>query len=598
MKLTGSSKILGKCCLLIAIFMLTGHLKAQATYTAADIALDSAVHHYNAYRNTLDEFTPANITDEKINLVESNCNIIVREFESIMALNANPQSEVAKYFHAMTKYEYGFVLGMAGKNDKAYRIMSEIEDYMQKQGSFSFPKKYLYDGKNYVIQWDNFAPTLHEYFTGMAEITINLGMNEKTMPYARSAMSLQYPNTGDNAVWYRYIAASKYMQSSKNIGYYAYDGFEVALNFLDWLYSLDADYQKLVNDYDYPRQVTAYNYILLVEKGYPATNTGENWLKAATAFMKFNESAYAGYCFNRAADLKYDNINFMDQAYAFAKNNNDNSLGLKICEIQESKISADNCSAWTEMAGKWETFGNQTRASSARAKADACNKAAADAQREYEANQRKQARKDNFDFSMYAGFYPLPLLTIQTNYWDYGGVLGLGLYNMQIEASYKIINRNLVFFEDLSWQEYDTPDQKVFWDGYRAHVAFKFGDRSRYGEGNYVGPLFEIVERNMTNIRSVVSDEATGAYIGELNFEPKETAYNVMLNFGVHIEENHLMADAFMGLGASYIQFSTGAQGYTTDEYLFSDPLLEYRKETRFGPMVRMGMTIGLSTRN
>jgi hypothetical protein len=583
---------------LMAFFVSGLQVKAQVTYTAADIALDSAVHHYNALKDYTETLSPESLTDAQIQYVERTAATIVAEFDAIVTLQVQPQSEVARYFSAMTNYERGFVLGMKGNNAAAYSTLFIITPYMETLSASSFPKRYLYEGKNYVITWDNFAPTLQEFYTGMAEITTNLSKFNEVIPFAKKAMSLTYTNEATAGRWYRYIAASKFMEASKKNNYFPDDAFEVALNFLQWLSEMSAEQKKTISDYAYPTQVTAYDYLVRLETGNVALHTGYNWSRAAYAMQKLNDLPKTSSCLHKAADLKYTDQYFLTTTYAFAKQNNDNALGLKACALEEPGIGSGECDRWRTIADNWQYFGNEEKSAEASDKARSCEQLQEEAQKAYEKEQKKQERREHVDFSMYAGFYPLPLMTIQTNYWDYGAVFGIGMFNTQIEASYKIINRNKVMYDDLFWQEQDVPEQQVFWDGYRAHIAFKFGDRDAYSDGFYVGPLFEIVQRNMTSIRSTVTNETTGQYLGEFNFAPSEKAYNVMLNYGVHVEENHLMADMFFGIGATYAEFSTGDQGFTSIDYLFSDPLLEFRKETRFGPIVRMGLTVGLSTRD
>jgi len=158
-----------------------------------------------------------------------------------------------------------------------------------------------------------------------------------------------------------------------------------------------------------------------------------------------------------------------------------------------------------------------------------------------------------------------------------------------------LINRNVVTMEDLTFNEIDYPEERILWDGYRAHVAFKFGDRGGYDGDMFYGPLFEIVDKKYTPVPSMVMTPS-GVTVGSAVFNPTELSYNAYLNFGLHVEQNHFMFDYFIGVGGSYSTFDVGNADYDPAEFDFSNTLLQNRKPERFGPIIRFGITLGLTT--
>ena len=75
-------------------------------------------------------------------------------------------------------------------------------------------------------------------------------------------------------------------------------------------------------------------------------------------------------------------------------------------------------------------------------------------------------------------------------------------------------------------------------------------------------------------------------------FFAREKSYNLFFNYGVQQYTKGIYFDAFMGFGVSYSKFDAREQ-YNDGEYTFSDVLLENRKDTRFGVMMRMGIIVG-----
>jgi len=585
---------------LFPVFILICRISnAQVTYTAIDIQIDTAVHHYNALSNYVNSLQPGSVTPAQVDELSAKSTAVIIELSNIMRNAQGAQQEVAEYFYNMAINEYGFAFGVAGRLQDSYTQLRRIERYMSGQTPASFPKKYLFEGKNYVVKWENFAPTQMKYFAGMAELCYDQKKYEEVFEWVRKTVAVQYvTDSPDGRNWYVYIAYTKYLEAASALDRYPDDAMEVAIAFLETYGGLSSEYKKTVADNNYKTNRTGYQFLMEIRTQRPELTNGNTWYRAAKALQLCGDAANASTCFQYAIDAQYSDYIFFQDVYQHARNTSNNTLGQNACAWEENLINTSDCAAWRTMAANWQSFGNYERANAAAARAEDCEELAVAQQAAWEKEQRKQERAAERNFSAYVGFYPIPLLTLDNDYRDYGGVVGFGIGKVGVQASYKMINRNLVVFDDLFWAEVDNPEERILWDGYRAHVALKFGDRGDGDESFFVGPLVEVVQKNFTPIKSTVFNGTNMNYLTDAVFEPQETSYNLYLNYGAHIEENHFMFEYFFGIGATRSTFDLGNDLFNRNDHAFGNTLLEYRKAERWGPIVRMGVTMGLSTKN
>ena len=587
--------------LIIILFSFTQTALAQVeAYTEADTKLDSAVHMYNRMRDGIDNLSKDKVTNEILENTRVQRNAIVTLLDEVIVIGNAQNISTAKYFRTLAHYEYGYLLGVAAKMNDARFALEVIKSDMLSMQPSDFKKTYKFEGKNYSIAWENIAPTLIEYFTSMSELYYSASNYSESIKMAMLSMNFEYTTESlGSKYWYKYIAATNYLISSSALKTYNAEAAQVAYNQINYYYQMGKDNQELVTNNGLLGYATGYNFIIGLEQNNKSVvSDGVIYAQTATLLKTLNDNTRAATMYTNALNNGYYNASWIEEVYLIANAEKNNALGLLATEKEAARVSSSDCPAWREIASKYAQYGNSIKSNQANTTASNCEATAKAAQDAYEKQQAKQQRKDNLDFSIYAGVYPLPLIIRYNKYRDYGAVAGIGLYDVTIEASYKLINLNHVIYEDLTYQDVDYDGYENYWDGYRAHIALKFGDRDPYSEGAFYGPLFEVVSRNYLRTTSNVFSADGITYLYETDFTPSELSYNLMLNMGARIEENFVMLEMFMGLGASYNQFDGGGIEYDNDAFFLDNPVLQNRKPTRFGPIIRMGMTVGLTTRN
>ena len=582
--------------LTIGLFLVHSQhsLQAQVRYNSIDIRIDTAVHHYNAYSTFCSSLESKSITDSQLKEAESRYTAIKSEFESIMRVSSGMQYDVSAYFYNLSIHRMGFLYGVAGNIDAGYQLMTSISGYFSSQSAETFPKKYLFEGKSYTINYENFADVQLEYFVSLTELHGINGNYNEVFKYAEKCYSIQLNNI-DFGNWNKYIALIKYAEASKQFAVYPDNAMEMGVRLLEIYASLNASYKQTIKENNYPSNQTGYAYLLEVYGNKPAQSNAALWLRAAAALYEVSDMTNTGQCYSYALDAGIQDRSVFPSIYTHATTMINNSLGLKACNAELALISADDCAGRAALAVYFKQFNDDATGNQLEREANDCFKEAERIAQQEEKERKRRQRREDRNFSVYAGFYPIPLMTLQNNYRDYGGVVGFGFHKFSMEGSYKLINRNVVTMEDLTFNEIDYPEERILWDGYRAHVAFKFGDRGGYDGDMFYGPLFEIVDKKYTPVPSMVMTPS-GVTVGSAVFNPTELSYNAYLNFGLHVEQNHFMFDYFIGVGGSYSTFDVGNADYDPAEFDFSNTLLQNRKPERFGPIIRFGITLGLTT--
>ncbi len=569
-------------------------------YTAADTQLDSAVHMYNRYRDATNGLKNEDITASLLREFTVKHDAIYAAMNQVIEIGSADNIKVANYFKTMTTHELAYLYGRVGNNTESVKLFEVVKSSMLAFQPSDFKMNYKYENKNYSIAWENAAPTILEFMASLSELYMIVGNHKEGMALAEKVMVFDYTTEYRTDIyWYRYIIATKYLNSALIIAKYDNQSADMAINQILVYNTLGEAEKAIVLETESYGYASGINFINNLATANPQlVKDGQIYAKTGGALKSIGDYQRAAPFYIKALNNGFYDYTFIIEAYDVANASNNNELGLLATAQQESRVGSTDCAGWRDIATKWYRYGNTSKGNEATERSNNCEAAAAEIQREYEKEQAKQARRDNLDFSVYAGIYPLPLIIRYNKYRDYGGVFGFGLYNIGVEFSYKLINLNHVIYDDLTIKDIDYDGYDTYWDGYRAHIAFKFGDRDQYSEGVFAGPLFEIVQRNYLPTTSDVFTADGITYLYQAAFNPTETSYNLMLNYGGHVEENFIMVDYFFGIGAAYNKFDGGGIEYDNDIYLLNNPLLENRTPTRFSPIVRMGLTIGLSTRH
>lgn len=200
-------------------------------------------------------------------------------------------------------------------------------------------------------------------------------------------------------------------------------------------------------------------------------------------------------------------------------------------------------------------------------------------------------RRANSKFNIYAGLYPLGLMTKPENM-DFGGVLNFTGKKSAYEFSYlKIANKQENYFDiwakEIDYEAEDMPK----WDGYYTHFQYKaFSGQDPI----YTGFLLGYAIKNFGSMTTDIVNTQNNA-LSTANFDPSTKQYIFMVNEGILSLSKGFGYDAYFGIGVSYNIFDSGNNTLDRTVYQIKNTTLQNRENAYFSYMMRVGLTIGLN---
>ncbi|HNM25569.1 MAG TPA: hypothetical protein PKL15_09075, partial [Saprospiraceae bacterium] len=536
--------------LLVALLLVSvASLFAQ---TKAERDLESAVRKYNAMRDYSAALKPATVTDADIANVGKSVDEGLTLLDPIIKKESGDIVEVARYFRMNYLYEKGFLLGMKGRRAEAFELLQTIDGDMNSFTSARFPLRYSFEGRNFVIKWENFAPTQGEYFVSMTEFSFSKKDYDNALAYAGKANA----NASFLSDYLRAINNYWIVQMKNERREYDRVSLDAAVMALESYHELDADQRQSSGDLSKLLDMAPATVDNILTQHTELQASGEPYARVAKVMRAEGKGDQYRNFAAKAIRAGYRDREFLEQALNDAATARDRQLGLLAAERLSNMTAADDCAGLAKLADQFELIGEKKRAEEYRSKSSACTR------RQHRAQARAQR-----DFGLYVGGYVLPLFRK-----DWGGVLGIQTRKVYIEASYLAASNNRDRLWDLRFAGVDGYDvQKIYWDGYYAHLAVNGIARdSRRGFRPYTGVLMGYNYREFDAITSAVFDHATNTYQGTQTFEPVQKSYILMVNFGAHSYGRLLAADLYFSLGAAFNSFDRGNEAFAdNDSFLY-----------------------------
>ncbi|MCC6460391.1 MAG: hypothetical protein IT260_07960 [Saprospiraceae bacterium] len=555
--------------------------------------LQAGVEIYNALRTFQDTLSAKTITPENVRAIKTRVDKGVALLDKVISDGSDEEARSARYFKTNLRYQYGFALGMHDENEKAYEVLSALEPEMTALTPASFPFRYVFFDKNFVVKWENFAASQAEYYTGMGEMAYVYKKYGDALRFIR--LGLTHPNTTE---WLKYIGINKILDIyAKDQALLTQEEYlDAALQSIRYYDLLPEDNKKQVADYEYPTVLRGLrslsgaaaekNDARSIARFMEAGATAARYEPKSVVVLKMLALCYSG---EPAGDIPFHKI---AQAYAQTNFLLDRTLAEKTGVSATDRLAAltptSDCAGLQEVANLYAHWRRSEPEATFRKKAENCLAEQEKARKKAE----RASRRANSHFNLYLGANILPLLNTNARR-DYGGVLNFVFEHTAFEFSYLKINQNKENIFDLWINEVEGADQDNIsrWDGFKAHFQPKFFTKN--GKGGYVGILLGYNEKNFEPLTVTATHDTDGA-ISQQSFDPSVTQYTAMLNLGAMKLFRGFGLDIFFGVGANYSQFDAG-NPIDRSAYTIDNPLLEFRKDKYFGVFFRTGITFGLN---
>lgn len=557
--------------------------------------LEKGVEIYNALREYTRTLTSETVSAESIKDMKSRIERGTTLLDKVVKEGNADQIRVARYFKNNFQYELGFMYGMKGDNKASYDVYKAIENNISAYKSSDFPMTYAYFSKIYKITWENFGVTQAEFFTGMGEVSYNLGKYDDA--YTMTKNSLAHKNMTN---WLRYISINKIMdiraKKKTLVSDEEYQDFTVKS--MKSYIELSTDDKKIVADNKYPTWERGYKIFNgLVDENVNSQSLGVKVGETAQILRGLNENQKAAKFFIFALKNNWGTtILYKNEVLPVARAANDKALGLEVLGRLVVGIGATDCESLDAFIKDYTQFGDEAHAAEMKKKAETCRKnreketkRIADERAKEEERLAKERKKAARESHFFVGVNVFPLFTKPA---DLGGVVNFGAKKTMFELSYLLVNKKKESFYDLTVKDISNV-QEHKWDGFITHLAFKFsGNRASRRFKPYSGLLFGYGQRTFEPFTSNVTNTVDKKTVIK-TFNPTNKQYIGMVNMGI-LSLNTLGIDMYVGAGAAYNQFNGGnSDVWNKDNFIIEDKMVANRKPNYFSFMMRVGMSVG-----
>ena len=481
---------------------------------------------------------------------------------------------VASYFKTNFKILQGRIRSKSDANagTEFYRNMAGELDQFQPG---SFPLRYELKGKRYIINFADFSPTLGEIWGTLAQYENAAGRHEAAATYAQKAAD----NPGTNPAT-SIKSTQLLLDALKKLGRDRSDYADRANRMFDAATRLSPEARAEFTNQNLNPEMMAWEQLRNIAADHPAfARKMETFREAAGYLSRAKHFSEAALAYQTALDAGASDGATLNEIMDFAEKEGQKMLGLQAARRWQQKMPAGNCEQMQALSGRFSRLGDAVAARDLSDKAEACRK-----------DKKRETRRADKSFRMYAGAYVIPLLTLKNRYRDYGGVLNVGSKRFLAELSYLHINSNREVIEFGDYRDKDRDTE--FWDGYYAHLALKYHRKSGKAS-TYAGPLLGYSERYYTPFTATVI--SPDGLVRVENYRPIRKQYILMMNYGVLGKKAGLNSDLYFGIGLGYNTLDVRNDNWKKDDFTYNNKLLSERKDRFFNFMLRAGFTMGLS---
>lgn len=540
--------------------------------------LQNAVQQYNSFRDEVDNLSKG-ITDDQISVLENTAKKILTKFDSIKSPDDEGMQKVISYFKLNTKFLIGFTYGKAGYIKKCYNELQLLDKDFSFYSTQSFPLRYSFFGKNYIIKYENFQNTLHEYYSAMTELSYKHSNYNDALRFGRISESLNIDNSYLRLTTQNYMLLAKNKQNTKD-----QEVAELSVLLMESYSKLTEEDIKHTTNFNVDVEKIGWeNLRFMLNDNTIQFDKIAFTQRAASALSKAKKNVSASEAYAYALSLGSINRDFLIEAAEFGISN-DKSLGIRATDKLMQISSESSCEIWSTIGNLYTRLGENKKSSQAYNQGDRCQKKI-----------QKIANRNSQNFHIYLATYPARYFT-KPEKMDYSGVLGILSGKTMLNFSFIQVKQKNYYFSDLWLREKESTDDnwKPKWDGIQADFGIRFcQDRfSRTGSYTYVGPKFGYARKTLTSVESGVTD-AAGNYTVQV-FNPVDEQLQLMIESGVIAYNKAFGIDLNFGVGAYYGTFSSGNDLYKIEEATFDNILLNNETQKHWAPILRINITLGL----
>ncbi|MEZ4800224.1 MAG: hypothetical protein R2809_10715 [Flavobacteriales bacterium] len=511
----------------------------------------------------------------------------MERFYDVISYGTSEQQRIVKYMFLSAS------VSVSGKRDTIsviYPYLNRVRFIADNMSENNFPINFSVDGKNYTYSKEAGMGTLANFYESISECEYKLKKGQAEKDF-KKAISLGKPNTFNQCMAIGYLI--DFMQESNH---YNESMLEYSNLLHDSYLIIDGPAKARIDSLDLWRM----NQPAAIEAAYLSKSKepipASFYLKAYKNYQKQGRGDYVYDFMNKAYDRGASDKAFLWEYVDMLKINSQSSKGQEVLNKLYILTAINDCDNLQKIAEYYMNFGNMVMAKEVKEKADDCMK-----KREKEQKLQQKASSKKYAYrgvnnGIYFGVDLFPLCRLDASKRDYGFKMDLIGKNMAHEFYYKIHNNDKDLMYDLSSStEVDNNLMDIYWNGFTAAYGLKFftdNDEKAF----FIGPMFRYRSKDYGVVDTLVynTENLNDRYY--TSFHPKEVQYEVLINYGIQRTKPGIATEIYFGFGPKLSMFSANPVDPDFDNTLYyvENPIIEGRKEMRWGLGARIGFTIGI----
>ena len=538
--------------------------------------LEKAIENYNAliaYKQGIDN---SRMTDEVVNIVTERVSRGVTLLNSVLSSGSPEEVKTALYFKANAIYQLAHTQGSKGDFTSGFNTLKEVYGTLAQYQERDFPMRYVYFGKNYIINWKDFVALQAEIHIVYGEFCFRLNKNEEAAMGFKKGLANNY-----SSYWYKYTAVvnltnlyEKMPQARTAAEYY-----DCALNIMRFYAALDERDRTIIKEKGSASWVKGYNISNRAAESTEAEPTLARYLGEAAhilAAKPISDTAKAQVFYTNALKKGWGQTPDYQKALDLALASKDKVLGVLCLDKLAPTLSNTDCEGLETMAKQYRSFGGRTQALAIDKRAETClenRKKQAD-------EQRRAAYRRDHPFNLYVGLDLFPLLT-KSDKRDIGLSLDLRGARVSHSFGYAWVKKK----SDFSSKAYD-------WDGYKASYGLKFFGNPRNNEIVYSGLFMAYALKTFESVQTTITTNGVNSFRA---LTPVDRQIELMWLSGLQSLSRIVGSDIYFGIGASYNTLSYKEADIKASTFSDNDFVENRQKEKAFFIKMRLGMNVGFN---
>lgn len=584
-------------------FLVSSSFTLLAQTTETEKKLAEGIKLFNDLSARNDELNQETVSELDITFFYLFSDEIEPLLDYVLQFGNDQEKRTARYYNVLLDFELSLLLGMLGKNEDLYPIMNSMKtDFEYFSNQSSFPMYYVFESKNYVINYSNFETILSGYYTVFSEVCANLKKTEESLVYAKKSLAL--PTT---TKWYTYVSFNRAIDSKKKLKQIDAEYIDYLVEWVSTYNQLDTLYLTTIKKNNYPTPLSITKNLTAVIDSLPALGKSGDQLTQYARMIKEKYVHEAAAVYARTINLPTVSLANIDEALAFFKqlyysdanafkfsnSGKNNGIVLEGCDKMNVLLYSNApCYYWSNLSTYYLTVLATEKSQNAKKKAEEC-------QQDADKLARKNERRNNSEFGLCLSAYPIPMI-----WGNFGGSVEFNFEKFALNFAATKIGHDKDYQDDfynpiqadkeyLDFYGNELDREELYYDGSRINASIKFLISDQSDTRGYFSLNVGRVMKTYDPFATTIYDTLTSVPVFTGDIIAKEKKYTFFVGFGAQgMLSDRWMIDAGLGIGVSLPTLTVDSP-YFSDRYYFNSYMVQSSQDNKIGMSGYANISIG-----